>query len=1074
MTGNQSTGKVRIYDLTKELNLETKEVMSICQQLDIAVKSHSSTIAEEDAARIRATAAQSPRRNGEPSSPALTRSEPAETRTEVRPRRVVPPKGVAEREESKLDKGSDKPADKVQIVTVNWPTGTTGGEVVGPPKAPVKPPVPPVSKGAPVAPSVSPAKPSAQVPAEVPPALVSRPTGPSPAGSSRGGASQEPVRPQLPREGTAMPPEPVRSRLEGKPEPKVGKPEVTLVRPPARPELVAPPAVDRAGDRVEPPRPKPKAPRPRLQEGLERGEVREERRGSAPVGEAPRPKPPASRAIGPAPEIRPQRPAPAVRKVVKDAVLIERGIGAPGETPPVAIPPKRPLPPRPPEPEIRPEIKRSVEIEEVSVLQLRPELPKPPKKLKSRKDEEAERERERGAKAKGKRYFVDEDDDIAAIEEELEVIEEATGKINSLAIARPAARPKNRAATVVSRPSAPAVKKTGESRGRGRDRRQERLEEAVTKPTSVVIHGSLTVQELAQKLVLPETEIIRHLFLKGTAVTINQALDVDTAKALAVELGYEIEEEQVTAAASKTEMLEVEDLENLQRRPPVITIMGHVDHGKTTLLDYIRRSKVAQGEAGGITQHIGAYHVDLERDGQKHQLVFLDTPGHEAFTAMRARGAKVTDLAVLVVAADDGVRPQTVEAIGHAKAAKVPIVVAINKIDKYEAQPERVKQELTEYGLLAEDWGGDTVMVPVSALTGEGVDNLLEMLLLVAEVEDLQANPDRPARGTIIEAHLDKARGPVATFLVQNGTLRVGDVLVAGPVFGKVRAMLDDRGQRVEAAGPSFAVEVLGLNDVPAAGDEFEVYADEKQARALADARAIEQRQTRLQQSLLSRRVTLGTLSAKAQEGDLKELNLIIKGDVQGSVEAIVGALNQLPQQQVQLRILLTGAGEITANDVDLAAASEAIILGFNTTLATGARQAADELGVDIRDYNIIYKLLEDIQGAMEGLLEPELIEEPLGQAEVRAVFPAGKNGLVAGCYVQSGKLVRNCRMRIHRGKEVIFEGSLDSLRRMKDDVKEVAAGFECGVGLDKFHAWQEGDILEAFRLVTKRRSLTV
>jgi len=1013
----------------------------------------------------------------------------------------VPAKSVPDREESKPERGSDK----VQIVTVKQPNGVTGTrtdggglEAVVPPKAPVPNsvapvnPVAPVNKvaGAPVSrPVVSPVKPSAPSPTNDPKtdtktevkkvasgAIVGRPTSPE-AGPP---VVREPVRPQAPREVVAIKPEPVRNRLEAKPEPKSeGKPEVrpevTLVRPPSRPELVAPPTVER----VEPPRPRPKAPRPRPQEELDRsGEVREERRAPLPTGEgmAPRPKPPASRAIGPAPEIRTQRSAPVARKVVKDAVLIERGISGPGETPPLAIPPKRPVPPRPPEPESRSEIQRSVEIEEVSVLQLRPELPKPPKKLKSRKDEEAEREREKSTtvKTKGKRYFVDEDDDITAIEEELDIVEEGAVKLNSLAIARPAARPKNRVATVVSRPSAPAVKKPGEGRGRGRDRRQERQEEVAAKPTTVVINSSLTVQELAQKLAISETDIIRNLFLKGTAVTINQALDVDTAKALAVELGYELEEETVVAAASKTEMLEMEDLENLQRRPPVITIMGHVDHGKTTLLDYIRRSKVAQGEAGGITQHIGAYHVDLERDGQNHPLVFLDTPGHEAFTAMRARGAKVTDLAVLVVAADDGVRPQTVEAIGHAKAAKVPIVVAINKIDKYEAQPDRVKQELTEYGLLAEDWGGDTVMVPVSALTGEGVDNLLEMLLLVAEVEDLQANPDRLAKGTIIEAHLDKARGPVATFLVQNGTLRVGDVLVAGPVFGKVRAMLDDRGQRVEAAGPSFAVEVLGLNDVPAAGDEFEVYADEKQARALADARAIEQRQTRLQQSLMSRRVTLGTLSAKAQEGDLKELNLIIKGDVQGSVEAIVGSLNQLPQQQVQLRILLTGAGEITANDVDLAAASEAIIIGFNTTLATGARQAADDLGVDIRDYNIIYKLLEDIQGAMEGLLEPELIEEPLGQAEVRAVFPAGKNSVVAGCYVQSGKLVRNCRTRVHRGKEVIFESNLDSLRRMKDDVKEVAAGFECGVGLDKFNAWQEGDIIEAFRLVTKRRSLTV
>ncbi len=503
----------------------------------------------------------------------------------------------------------------------------------------------------------------------------------------------------------------------------------------------------------------------------------------------------------------------------------------------------------------------------------------------------------------------------------------------------------------------------------------------------------------------------------------------------------------------------------------MVTIMGHVDHGKTTLLDAIRQTKVAAGEAGGITQHIGAYHVDVSHDGKTQQIVFLDTPGHEAFTAMRARGAKVTDIAILVVAADDGVQPQTIEAISHAKAAKVPIIVAINKIDKIESQPDRIRQELTEYGLVAEEWGGDTIMVPVSAIKRENLDALLEMIVLVAEVEDLQANPNRTAKGTVIEAHLDKARGPVATFLIQNGTLRVGDVFVAGSVFGKVRAMVDDRGNRVEAGSPSFAVEVLGLSDVPAAGDEFEVYLDEKQARAIADERSIEQRHTRLL-AMGSRRVTLGTLSAKAQEGELKELNIILKADMQGSLEAINNALSQLPQNEVQLRVLLSAPGEISENDVSLAAASDAVIVGFSTTMAPGARQAADELGVDVRDYNIIYKLLEDIQGAMEGLLEPELVEEPLGQAEVRALFAVGKS-VVAGCYVQSGKLVRNCNVRIRRSGAVIHEGALDSLRRVKDDVKEVAQNFECGVSLSRYTNWKEGDTIEAFRMVTKRRTLS-
>ncbi len=620
--------------------------------------------------------------------------------------------------------------------------------------------------------------------------------------------------------------------------------------------------------------------------------------------------------------------------------------------------------------------------------------------------------------------------------------------------------------TMTSRPS------SGGRRGSRRDNRQEQ-EKTVERPTQLTLTHDLTLQELAIQLMVPDTEVIKALFLKGIAANINQTLDLETAKMVAEDLGVEVEiGEEESSARKVTEMLDVDDLENLQRRPPVVTIMGHVDHGKTTLLDSIRKTKVAQGEAGGITQHIGAYHVDVPTDHGLQQVVFLDTPGHEAFTAMRARGTRVTDIAILVVAADDGVRPQTIEAISHAKAAEVPLIVAINKMDKEGTQADRVQQELTEYGLVPEEWGGETIMVPVSALKGENLDALLEMILLVAEVEDLQANPDRPAKGTVIEAHLDKARGPVASLLVQNGTLRVGDVLVAGPVFGRVRAMVDDRGQRVEDASPSFAVEVLGLGDVPAAGDEFDVFLDEKEARSVASDRTDAQRQSRLQQALASRRVSLGSFSDQAREGELKELNLILKADVQGSVEAILGSLGQLPKKEVQVRVLLSAPGEISETDVDLASASDAVIVGFNTSLASGARQAADEAGVDIREYNIIYKLLEDIEAAMEGLLEPELVEEPLGQAEVRAVFPVGR-GAVAGCYVQSGKLVRNCKVRIHRGSQLLHEGILDSLKRMKEDAREVSSGYECGVGLEAFSTWSEGDIIEAFRMVTKRRTLT-
>jgi translation initiation factor IF-2 len=587
----------------------------------------------------------------------------------------------------------------------------------------------------------------------------------------------------------------------------------------------------------------------------------------------------------------------------------------------------------------------------------------------------------------------------------------------------------------------------------------------------LVLEGSLSVQELAQRLRVSETEIIKTLFFKGVKVTINQVLDELLAETVAKELGYEIRRPETEPKARKSEMLELEDIDHLVPRPPVVTIMGHVDHGKTTLLDAIRHTNVAQQEAGGITQRIGAYHVDVDFEGQKRRIVFLDTPGHQAFTAMRARGASVTDIAVLVVAADDGVQPQTLEAISHARAAQVPIIVAINKIDKPGSQPERVKQQLAEHGLVPEEWGGDTPMVQVSALTRRNLDALLEMILLVADVAELQANPNRPARGTVIEAHVDKARGPVATLLVQNGTLRVGDTLVAGAVFGRVKAMMDDRGQRLQEAGPSSAVQLLGLEEVPAAGDEFQVYSDEKEARRIAEERAEALRQSRLQQASLSRRVSLASISAQAQEGQLKELNLILKTDVQGSAEAIQTALQDLPQEEVRLRVLLAAPGEITETDVDLAAASDAIILGFNTTFAPGARRAADEKGVDVREYDIIYNLLDDLRAAMEGLLEPEEVEEPLGQAEVRKVIPISR-GTVAGSYVLSGKVQRNALVRVRRKGEVVYEGRLDSLRRFKDDVREVTAGFECGIAIEKFDAWQEGDIIEVYQMVTKRRTL--
>ncbi len=624
-----------------------------------------------------------------------------------------------------------------------------------------------------------------------------------------------------------------------------------------------------------------------------------------------------------------------------------------------------------------------------------------------------------------------------------------------------------------------ALKKRKKETTRQRQRRRAMelraaREAKLVRPEMIVVpEDNLTVQELADMLSVESSEIIKSLFFKGITATVTQSLDLATIETVAEEFGVPVLQDDVEEAAKKTGvMIEEEDLKHLIRRPPVVTVMGHVDHGKTSLLDAIRKARVAAGEAGGITQHIGAYQIETEHDGSTKKLTFLDTPGHEAFTAMRARGTRVTDVAILVVAADDGVRPQTLEAISHARAAKVPIVVAINKIDKEGASPDRVKQELSEQDLLSEEWGGDVVMVPVSAIKGDNIDKLLEMVLLVTEVEDLQANPDRLAKGTVIEAHLDKAKGPVATLLVQNGTLQSGDVVAAGPVLGKVRAMVDENGSRIKAAGPSCPVEALGFSEVPTAGDEFEVYPDEKSARAVVGERATDARAARLAQQMASRRVSLSSMSGQASEGELKELNIILKADVQGSLEAILGSLEQLPKDEVQVRVLLSAPGEITETDVDLAAASGAVIVGFNTSMASGAKRAADANGVDVRDYEVIYKLLEDIQLAMEGLLEPEMIEEALGIAEVRAIFSIGKSA-VAGCYVTNGKIQRNCRARVKRGNQVVFEGDLDSLKRNKDDVKDVSTGFECGIGCDRFANWEEGDQIEAFKLVTQRRKLT-
>ncbi len=1025
-------GKVRIYELSKELNLDNREILDVCEQLNIPVKSHSSTISEAEAARIRSAAERIAH------SPSASHATPAHRPTPTS-------SSMPQRKQSAVQ----PPVKKQQILEVR-----RHRPAVEPPRRPeVQPaPAPQPASSAPVRPDRPAAEPTEARPAQ--PRAIATPPVQKPATL----VSEAPQAAEAP---PLEAPQPLPVRPEATEPAPLPEERISLMGPPSKP--VRPESVSSVS-------------RPVLKKASDRSDQVVMRVGSDDQGS--KRSPVVSRSdsrSGDTSEAAPRRIG--ITETSEPPVLRSK---------PVLELRRKPVRPTAPGVSDEAGAADTRNAGGMPILAEPPTLkpkPTPPTKVAKRAkdwEEEDEENPNKAAKAgvKSKRRspnVLDDEEDID-LDEVLDGTDgdDSAPTALSISLMRP---PKPKSQKAPAKPAAVAAPtqrrrgNTSNERFNRRDRREQ--QETRQRPEIITLTGSLTVAELADMLVVPETEVIRALFMKGIMTTVNQVLDIPTATMVAEEMGVLVDTEAPEAEAKKvTEMLDAGDLENLQRRPPVVTIMGHVDHGKTTLLDSIRKTKVAQGEAGGITQHIGAYHVDVEHNGETQQVVFLDTPGHEAFTAMRARGARVTDIAVLVVAADDGVRPQTIEAISHAKAAEVPIVVAINKIDKEEAQPDRVKQELTEYGLVAEEWGGDTIMVPVSALTGENLDTLLEMILLVAEVEDLYANPDRPAKGTVIEAHLDKAKGPVATLLIQNGTLRVGDILVAGSVFGKVRAMVDDRGKRVEVGKPSFAVEVLGLSDVPAAGDEFDVYLDEKEARAIASSRTDQQRLSRLQQAMSSRRVSLNTISSQAQEGDLKELNLILKADVQGSVEAILAALQQLPQKEVQVRVLLAAPGEITETDVDLAAASSAVIIGFNTTFASGARQAADQAGVDVRDYTVIYSLLDDIQAAMEGLLEPELVEEPLGQVEVRAVFTVGK-GAVAGCYVKEGKVIRNSKLRVRRGGEVIFEGNLDSLKRMKEDAKEVNAGYECGIGVDNFKDWQEGDIIEAYRLITKRRTLS-
>ena len=589
------------------------------------------------------------------------------------------------------------------------------------------------------------------------------------------------------------------------------------------------------------------------------------------------------------------------------------------------------------------------------------------------------------------------------------------------------------------------------------EKKEQKQEEQIK---SITIPEVLTIQELADKMKIVPSVIVKKLFMQGKIVTVNQEIDYETAEEIALEFDVLCEKEEVVDVIEELLKEDEEDESKMKKRPPVVCVMGHVDHGKTSLLDAIRQTNVIDREAGGITQHIGASVVEV--NGEK--ITFLDTPGHEAFTAMRMRGASSTDIAILVVAADDGVMPQTVEAINHAKAAGVEIIVAVNKIDKPSANVDRVKQELTEYELIAEDWGGSTIFVPVSAKTGEGLEELMEMILLTAEVMELKANPNRRARGLVLEAQLDKGRGPVATVLVQKGTLRVGDAIAAGSAHGKVRAMMDDKGRRVKEAGPSVPVEILGLDDVPNAGEVVVCCKNEKEARSFAET-FIAQNKVKLLEDTKSK-LSLDDLFTQIQEGNLKELDLIVKADVQGSVEAVKQSLLKLSNDEVIVKVIHGGVGAINESDVSLASASNAIIIGFNVRPDATAKETAEREGVDVRLYRVIYNAIEDVEAAMKGMLDPVFEEKVLGHAEVRQTFKASGVGTIAGSYVLDGLFERDCSVRLTRDGIVIFEGPLASLKRFKDDVKEVKAGYECGFVFANFNDIKEGDLVEAFKMV--------
>ncbi len=590
-----------------------------------------------------------------------------------------------------------------------------------------------------------------------------------------------------------------------------------------------------------------------------------------------------------------------------------------------------------------------------------------------------------------------------------------------------------------------------------RDKMQKlQLEIAKKQQLKVEIPDEINVGELASRMKKNAGEVIKQLIKLGVFASVSDVIDYDTAALVAMELGCKVEKEVVVTVEERLIDDHVDTEEELVSRAPVVVVMGHVDHGKTSLLDYIRHANVASGEAGGITQHIGAYTVEINGS----PITFLDTPGHEAFTSMRARGAMVTDIAILVVAADDGIMPQTIESINHAKAAGIPLVVAINKMDTVGANPERIKQQLTEYDIVPEEWGGETIVCPISAKTGMGIDNLLENLVILAEIQELKANPNRAAKGAVIEARLDKGRGPIMTVLVQNGTLKLGDIIIAGTAVGRVRTMINDKGQRITEAGPSVPVEISGMSEVPSAGDTFDAVADERMARELADERRTQQKNAAFG---ANKKVSLEDLFSQIQAGEMKNLNIIVKADVQGSAEAVKASLEKITNEEVRVKVIHSAVGAINESDVMLAATSGAIIVGFNVRPDNAARDSAARSNVDMRMYRVIYDCINEIEAAMKGMLAPKFKEAIIGHAEVRETYKVSKVGTVTGCYVQDGKIQRGCQVRVLRDNVVVHEGDLASLRRFKDDVKEVASGYECGMQVEKFNDIKVGDVIECF-----------